>query len=114
MRRDEDRLRDILENIDTVLAAIRGKSRSDFDGDLLLRSAVLHYVQIIGEAAQRVSEDVRAKYPSLPWRVISDTRNFIVHAYFSVDLDIIWLTASRDLLPLRSQIESILHAEFPE
>jgi uncharacterized protein with HEPN domain len=103
----------MLENIDAVTLVMEGKRRADFAGDLLLRSAVLHHVQTVGEAASRISAEMQDKYPDVPWREISDTRNVIVHAYFSVDLDLIWQTISRDLLPLRSQIADILASEFP-
>ena len=79
-----------------------------------MRSAVLHFVQIVGEAASRVSVEIQDKYPNVPWKDIGGTRNFIVHAYFSVDLDEVWRTISRDLLLLRSQIAEILKAEFPD
>jgi uncharacterized protein with HEPN domain len=113
MRRDQLRLKDMVENIDAVTLALAGKSRSDFDNDLLLRSAVLHFIQTIGEAASRASVEIREKYPDVPWKNIGDTRNFIVHAYFSVDFDLIWQTISSDLLPLRARIAEILKAEFP-
>jgi uncharacterized protein with HEPN domain len=113
MRRDQLRLQDILENIEAVKLALGGRSREEFNSDLLLRSAILHYLQTIGEAASHISAEMQDKYPDVPWREVSGTRNVIVHAYFSVDLDLIWQTITQDLLPLHSRISAILKTEFP-
>lgn len=114
MRRDEERLRDILECIDSLSLAIVAKMQADFESDSIIQKAVLHDILIIGEAASHVSQGLRDKHPEVPWRRLSGVRNVIVHAYFSVNLDIIWQSATEDLLPLRTQIAEILKAEFPD
>jgi uncharacterized protein with HEPN domain len=111
-RRDEERLRDMLEHIDAALAA--GKDRSQFDADPILRKSIFHDILCIGEAAKKVSEDLREKYPSVPWRPIGGMRNQIAHEYFSIDHEMIWQTITGDLAPLRTQIDEILRAEFPD
>jgi len=95
---------------------LAGKSRSEFDADSILQKAVLHDLSIVGEAAGRVShtlQTLQTKHTGVPWRKISDARNFIQHEYFSLDLDIVWQTISYEFAPLRAQIEEILKTEFP-
>ncbi len=113
MRRDEERLQDILEHIASALRAIEGKDRSEFDANPVLQKAVLHDILIVGEASSHITSELQTKYPQVPWKDVRNFRNIIVHEYFSVDLDIVWDTATGDLAPLRSQIEAILNAEFP-
>jgi len=67
----------------------------------------------IGEAASKISGELRSKYPQVSWKEICGLRAILAHQYFSVDLDVIWHAVSTDLVPLRSQIEDILRAEFP-
>lgn len=68
-------------------------------------------LQIIGEAAGELSTDLRAKYPLIPWAKMTATRNRIVHAYMSIDLDTVWAIVTADLPPLIKQIEAILTKE---
>jgi uncharacterized protein with HEPN domain len=113
MRRDELRLRDILEHINSALLAVAGKLRSDFDADPILQKAVQYDLLTIGEATSNISEELRTKYSQVPWKAISGIRTILAHQYFSIDLDIVWQTATSDLAPLRAQIEEILNADFP-
>ena len=71
--------------------------RTRFDTDELLQSAVLHWIEIIGEAARGVGDKVRTAHPEVPWRVITDMRNRVSHGYFDIDLDVVWNTVTRDL-----------------
>lgn len=79
-----------------------------FDIDELLQSAVLHWIEIIGEAARGVSDKVRAAHPEVPWRVITDMRNRVSHGYFDIDLDVVWNTVTRDLPKLQESVTRIL------
>jgi uncharacterized protein with HEPN domain len=69
--------------------------RTRFDTDELLQSAVLLWIEIIGEAARGVSDKVRDAHPEVPWRVITDMRNRVTHGYFDIDLDVVWNTVTR-------------------
>ncbi|HVJ05546.1 MAG TPA: HepT-like ribonuclease domain-containing protein [Candidatus Saccharimonadales bacterium] len=113
MRREEDRLRDILEQVDLVLSAVHGKSRPWFDSEPLVQGAVQYALIVLGEAVSHVSEQLQLKYPEIPWKNIRRQRDLLAHQYHKVDLDMIWQTASQDMLPLRTQIAEILKAEFP-
>lgn len=70
-----------------AVEALKGKSRADFDADDILRLGLTHLVQVIGEAAHRVSEEFREKHPEIPWRKIVGMRHRIVHDYMRVDED---------------------------
>lgn len=88
-----------------------GKSRKDLDTDRKLALALVKDIEIIGEAASKVSEEARSKYPTVPWLDIINMRNRLIHAYFDIDLDIVWDTATKDLPPFISILEKIIRAE---
>ncbi len=77
-----------------------------------MRSAVAHKLALNGEAAARVSAELQARYPAVPWPKIVAFRNILAHAYFGIDWDEVWRAASTESPALRDQIESILRAEF--
>jgi uncharacterized protein with HEPN domain len=76
----------------------------------LLRSAVVQKLAIIGEAAARVSEELKTRCPQVPWPQIIAFRNILVHAYFGIDWDVVWLAARNRCTILREQIAGILLA----
>ena len=110
MRRDLDRLRDILEAIEAIERHTAG-GRERFDRDELVRTWCLKHVEIIGEAVARLSEDLRSRYATVPWRAIIGMRNTLVHGYFDVDWDAVWAVVENDLGKLRSAVEAILETE---
>ena len=81
MRNDDERLADIQSAIDRIQRYVQ-HDRTRFDTDELLQNAVLHWVEIIGEAARGVSEKVRDAHPEVPWRVITGMRDRVTHGYF--------------------------------
>jgi len=107
MRDDRQRLVDILDAIDRIRRHT-GAGRAAFEGDELIQVWVLHHLQLIGEAARRLSEEVRTRHPEIPWAAIVALRNFLVHDYFAVNLDIVWKVVDRDLPALRNQVEAAL------
>ena len=74
------------------------RSRADLDTDTMLMFALVRAIEVVGEAASKVSDATRAKMPGVPWREIVGMRNRVVHAYFDIDRDILWTTAT-DALP---------------
>lgn len=87
--------------------AIVGKSRSDYDKDDILRLGLTHLVQVIGEAARKVSDEFRQQHPEIPWRKIVGMRHRIVHDYMRVDEDILWQVVTGDLSELLPLLEAI-------
>ncbi len=114
MRRDKLYLADIVEAADAVAAFLAGAERERFLQDDLLRSAVLQKLSIIGEAAARLSKELRDRHADVEWRDIVAFRNIAVHAYFAVQWSIVWTTATQDVPALRQKISQILAAEYPD
>lgn len=112
MRGDLDRIRDILEAIDRI-ERYGQQGREAFDRDELVQTWMIHHIQIIGEAARGLSEDVRAQYPSIPWSQMIGMRHILVHDYFGIDLEEVWGTAVHDLPVLKQQLEALLVALEP-
>jgi uncharacterized protein with HEPN domain len=105
--RDRDFLLDIVELIETI-ERYRPMTEEEFVGDEVLFTAVVHWVQTIGEAANGVSEAIRLRHPDVPWREIVDMRNLLAHGYRYVDPAIVWQVVVRDLPPLEEQLRQIL------
>jgi len=70
---------------------------------------VVRNLEVIGEAARHVPEEVRARFPELPWSDMADTRNVLMHEYFGVDLTILWKTASVDLPAILPALERVIN-----
>lgn len=98
----------MLEAAGEAQAFVRNRKRGDLDTDRMLSFALVRAIEIIGEAAARVSPSTQEQFPSLPWPAIVGMRNRIVHAYFDVDLDRVWDTITDDLPPLLAELRSAL------
>lgn len=101
-------LRQILKHAQEAVAITKEKTRRDLDQDRLLNLALTRLVEIIGEAANRVPEDVQTRYPDLPWLEMIGARNRLIHGYDSVDFDILWAIIQHDLPELIRQLTGIL------
>ncbi len=112
MRREALYLRDIVEAADAIAEFIRGANAEDFKKHDLLRSAVLHKLTIIGEAAARLPKDFQDKHGDIAWADIVGFRNVVVHAYFAIDWGTVWVTATEDVPYLRNAIATIAEQEF--
>ncbi|MBP0012972.1 MAG: DUF86 domain-containing protein [Roseofilum sp. SBFL] len=83
----------------------QGKTRASLDSDRMLTLSLIKLIEIIGEAASRVSKEKQAELSELPWSQIISMRNRLIHAYFDIDLDILWQTVYEDLNPLITELE---------
>lgn len=108
MRNDCLYLRDIIEAADAIATFLKACSEEQFISDDILKSAVLQKLTVIGEGAARLSQDIKNRYPSIPWADLVGFRNIAVHAYFSVEWSIVWVTATEDVPMLRGQVASLL------
>jgi uncharacterized protein with HEPN domain len=107
VRSDRERLLDIVEAIERIEKyAVRG--RQAFERDELLQTWFVHNVQVIGEAAGKLSEQFRSEHQELPWAEIVAMRNVLVHEYFGVDAEEIWSTIQYDLPRLKQTLTDIL------
>lgn len=107
MRDPKERLRDILDAM-TAIERHAGGDRAEFEGDELLQAWYLRHLQIIGEAARALPEDVRAHAPHIPWPKIIGMRNVLVHGYFGIETALVWDAATRDVPALKPAIEQLL------
>jgi len=114
MRKDDRiRLQHMLDAAREALSFAQGRTREDLDKDRLLVLGLVKAIEIIGEAAYQISEETRAQLPAVPWEDIIGMRHRLVHAYFDINLEILWRTVQEDLPPLVSTLESILAKEAP-
>ena len=98
----------MLDSARDALSLLEGKGREDFEADRALKIAITHLLQVIGEAAGRVSKDFRDSRPEIPWRQVVGMRHKVVHEYFAVDENVIWQTAVEDLPALIVLLDTIL------
>lgn len=101
-------LSEILESIAAIHSYLNGVSKEDFMTTAVLQDAVIRRLEVIGEAAGQIPDDVKSRFPTVEWRAITAMRNRLIHAYFSVNLDIVWNTTQRDLPTLEAQAQSLL------
>ena len=101
-------LRHMLDHAREAIGMIAGKKPEDLAKERMLELSLVRLVEVIGEAAGRVSRTGQAKYPKIPWREVIGMRNRLVHGYDSVDLNVLWDTVELDLPPLIAQLETIL------
>ena len=111
MRHETLYLTDIVEAADHIAEFIAETDTEQFQESELLRSAVVHKLSVIGEAAARLSDELRARNPQVPWPQIIAFRNILVHAYFGIDWDVVWGAAKNRCPLLRAQVAGILVAE---
>ncbi len=84
--------------------------RSDLETNRQLRWALTHLIEIVGEAANRVSQQTRTRVSSIPWKGIIGMRNRLIHGYDEVDLDVLWNVVSQDLPSLIQELEKVIDA----
>ena len=105
---DKIRLTHMLSAAREARAFVRNETRASIEKDRKLILALVKAVEIIGEAASKTSMECQKDLTQIPWRNIIGMRNRLIHAYFDVNLDILWKTITEDLGPLISELENIL------
>ena len=111
MRKDDlIRLKHMLDAAKEAGSFVSGKKRSDLDANRQLTLALVKDIEIIGEAASKVSQETKTNYPAIPWLDIVNMRNRLIHAYFDIDLEIVWDTVTKDLPPLMTEIGKIVRS----
>ena len=114
MHRDEIiRLRHMLDAARAAILSARGRTRPDLDRDPVWALGIVKCVEIVGEAAARVSEGTREKHNGIPWAQIVAMRNRLVHAYFDIDMDQVWKAVTEDLPTLINMLEPLIPTGEP-
>jgi uncharacterized protein with HEPN domain len=105
---DAVRLRHMLDAAKEAASFARNKTRKSLNTDRQLVLSLVKAIEIIGEAAANVTTKCREEFPHIPWRDIISMRNRLIHAYFDINLDILWKTVVEDLPPLIAELEKIV------
>jgi uncharacterized protein with HEPN domain len=101
-------LRHMLDAVGRIESYVGGVEETDFLVNAEKQDAIIRQLQILGEAVKRLSQELRAAYPDVPWREVAGMRDKLVHDYFGVDLRFVWITATKDVPALKPEIERIL------
>ena len=101
-------LKDILESIKLIEEFIANSDLSDFKKDKKTSAAVIHNIEIIGEASKQIPKDITIKHKEIPWKDMAGMRDKLIHFYFGVDYEIVWKVVKQDLPAIKSNLKKIL------
>jgi len=102
------RIEDIISSLDLISEYTSGIDYATWSSDRKTIDAVIRNIEIIGEAAGHVPDDIQERHPDVPWTQMKAMRNILVHEYFGVDTDILWQTVQEDLPLLRDKIQQLI------
>ena len=105
---DRLRLKHMRDHIAEAIEMTKDQRRSDLNTDRKLNLALVRLVEIVGEAANRVSSEIQAQCSAIPWAQIVGLRNRLIHGYDEVDFDILWQIIKNDLPPLIKQLDGLI------
>jgi len=105
------RLRHMLDSAMEAVELIQGKSRADLDTNRVVSLALVRLMEIVGEAANRVTTATRLQYPGIPWSQIVSLRHRLIHGYDTINLDILWKILTEDLPALITQLKRIIKSQ---
>lgn len=100
-------IEDILESINKIEKYTKGLSFEGFEQSNLIIDAVIRNLEVIGEAANKIPESIRKDHSEIPWRKMIDFRNILIHEYFGVDLSIVWIVATQNIIELKPHFENL-------
>jgi len=108
MQNDETYLLDILESAKIAVEYLHDKSFDEFGKDLRTQDAVIRRIEIIGEASSKISKETQLEYDDVPWKSIKGMRNFLIHQYNYIDIEIVWETVKNNLPSLIQELQKII------
>ena len=109
-RKPDVYLQDILESIEHIQRFLDGASEDEFYNNVEKQDAVLRRLEIIGEAVKHLPDEIREDHPDVPWRQIAGMRDIIIHEYFGITLEMVWVVATEDILDLKKKVEEIIES----
>ena len=98
----------MIEAAENIRSFVASRAKADLDDDRMLYLALVRAIEIIGEAASKVSSETRRASSAIPWQMIVSMRNRIVHAYFDINRTTIWRTATEEVPRLLSELRALL------
>jgi len=98
----------MIEAAETACNFVSGRARADLDSDQMLLFALVRAIEIVGEAASKISPATRQSSSDVPWNLIVSMRNRVVHAYFDIDHEIVWKTATEELPEVLPKLRSLI------
>ena len=114
MKRDDSvYLRHILDAIAKIETYLQGVDEQTFLAQSLLQDGAIRQIEIIGEAVKQLSQQLRDQHPHIPWQDIAGMRDKLIHQYFGVDLDKVWVTVIQDIPVLKQEVAAILSSLTP-
>jgi uncharacterized protein with HEPN domain len=108
--RNDDRIRilHMIEATESVEQFAAGRKRGDLDTDKMLLFAILRAIEVMGEAASKVTDETRAASPGVPWASIIGMRNRLIHGYFDIDSDVVWKTVTEEMPGLQRSLKLLV------
>src|SRR5579862_4530424 len=110
MRKDDARLEDITNAASRLAGYLGGVTLEQFLEDNMRKAATIREVEIIGEAAYRISKQVKAEHPEVPWAALMNLRNFYIHVYDRIDYERVWYTATNTIPSIHQVVSQLLPA----
>lgn len=112
MEKDKVYLQHLIDEVNRISKFLEGVRKEEFVNSQEITEkhyAIVRSLEIIGEAASKVSQNTKDKNEDIPWRLMSDMRNKVIHEYMNVDYDVVWETSVNDLPPLKDKFVQILN-----